>query len=174
MRFDVIVGRNVLTRHPEKAAGARVIALLLRQGGRLSLAEVVPRYAQRLYQLVDLSPLDEAVRQRLIASEEAIFANPEDPMVNWDADDLEAAFAAAGLSEVHGQVKMSTVQQHISSQHLARWFGPSADRQRPTYAQHVGQHLSADELLQVQTLFERQLRDQTVAWASQVVYLSAH
>ncbi len=174
VHFDAVVGRNALTRHPDKAAAARIIVSLLNEGGRLALAEAVPRHAQRLVGLVDLSLLEENLRQRLIDAEEAIYTDPDDPMVNWDAADLEAAFRTAGLSTVQIQVETVTAQQHISAEHLARWFGASPEGQRPSYAQRLRQSLSADELAQVQALFERQLRDQSVTWASQVVYLSAH
>jgi putative ATPase len=173
VRFDAIVGRHALTQQPDKAAAAQVIASLLGHGGRLSLAEAVPRQAQRLYRLVDLSSLDEDLRQRIVAAEEAIYADPHDPMVNWDIPDLEAAFKAAGLSDVQLQEETLDTQQHISSEHLARWFGTGGDRGRLTYAQHLGRHISAPELAQVRALFERQLQNQAVAWTSRIVYLSA-
>jgi putative ATPase len=186
--FDVVIGRNALTHHSDKAAAAKIIISLLSEGGRLSLAEVVPCHAQRLYRLVDLSHLDKTLRQQLITAEEAIYADPEDPMINWDAVDLEAAFSssrpkpgaeesdqeAVGLSDVRVQLETISVQQHISSEHLARWFAPSPGRQRPTYAQRLSRSLSADDLGQVQALFESQLRDKSVDWSSQVIYLSAH
>jgi putative ATPase len=174
VHFDAVVGRNALTRHPDKAAAARIIASLLNEKGRLALAEAVPRHAQRLVGLVDLSLLEENLRQRLIDAEEAIYTDPDDPMVNWDASDLEAAFRAAGLPTVQIQVETVTTQQHISAEHLARWFSASPEGQRPSYAQRLRQSLSTDELARVQGLFERQLRDQSVAWTSQVAYLVAH
>jgi putative ATPase len=174
VHFDAMMGRNALARHPDKAAATRIIASLLNERGRLALAEAVPRHAQRLYRLVDLSLLEENLRQRLMAAEEAIYTDPDDPMVNWDAADLEAAFESAGLSGVHFQVETVTAQQHISAEHLARWFGASPEGQRPSYGQRLRQSLSTSELAQVQALFERQLRGQSVAWTSQVVYLSAH
>jgi len=174
IQFDVMIGRNALTRHPHKAATAQAIVTLLSKGGRLALAETIPRHAQRLYHLVDLSPLEEALRQRLKDAEEAIYSDPDDPMVNWDAADLQSALYAAGLADVDIQVETVTLQQHIGAEQLARWFVASPDRQRPSYAQHLHRLIPAEELAQVQTLFERQLRDRTVAWASQVVYLSGH
>jgi len=173
VRFDVVLGRNALTRHPGKVAAVQIIASLLADGGRLSLAEVVPRHGQRLYQLVDLSSLGEALSHRLVAAEEAIYSNPDDPMVNWDAADLKAALRVAGLSDVQVQVETVTTQQHLGVEQLARWFGASPDRQRPSYAQHLRRYLSDDEFTQAQALFERQLRDQPVVWTSQVVYLTA-
>jgi putative ATPase len=173
VRFNVVVGRNALTQQPDKPAAALVIAALLDQGGRLSLAEAVPHQAQRLYRLVDLSALDEDLRQRVMAAEEAIYADPDDPMVDWDAPDLEAAFQAAGLSDVQIEEETLSAQQHISPEHLARWFGSGGNRGRLSYARHLARHISAAELAQVRALFERQLQNQAVAWTSRIVYLSA-
>ncbi|MGQ9786933.1 MAG: AAA family ATPase, partial [Anaerolineae bacterium] len=49
--FDVIIGRNALTQLVDKAAVAAMLATLLAPGGRIVLAETVPRYGQRLYRL---------------------------------------------------------------------------------------------------------------------------
>jgi putative ATPase len=176
VHFDAIVGRNALTHHPDKVAAARVIATLLAPGGRLSLAEAVPCKAQRLYRLVDLSLLDDSLRQRLVAAEEAIYANPDDPMVNWDESDLQRTFQAAGVSGVHLESEDHTAQKRIGAEQLALWFATgetSPSGERLTYAQHLRQQLSAAEVAQVQALFERQLRDQVVAWIAHTVYVSA-
>jgi putative ATPase len=173
VRFDVIVGRNSLTRHPSKVTAARIIASLLADGGRLSMAELMPRHAQRLYQLVDLSRLAEDLRQRLTVAEEAIYTDLDDPMVNWDAADLKAALRVTGLSDVQVQMETVTTKRHIGAEHLARWFSTDSDHRRPTYAQHLLKALSPDELAQVEALFEAQLREQSVAWSSQIAYLSA-
>ncbi|GAB4527784.1 MAG: AAA family ATPase [Anaerolineae bacterium] len=173
VRFDVIVGRNAFTRQADKVAAAQSVARLLADGGRLSIAEVVPRHAQRLCQLVDLSSLGQDLRQRLIAAEETIYTDPADPMVNWDVSDLEAAMKAAGLSDIQVQVEIVTTQRHIGAEHLARWFSTRPDRERPAFAQHLRKTLSADEVAQVQALFENQLLNRAVTWAGQVVYLVA-
>jgi putative ATPase len=137
------------------------------------LAEVVPHHAQRLYRLVDPSSLDESLRQGFIAAEEAIYADLDDPMVNWDAADLKAAVRVAGLSNVQIQMEAVTTQRLIGVEHLARWFSTGSERDRTSYAQHLRRHLSADEVAQIQALFEAQLRDQSVTWTSQIVYLVA-
>jgi putative ATPase len=88
VRFDAVVGRNVLTRCADKAhalAGARSY---LRQGGRLVLAEIVPRQGQRLSALVDLSALDDEMAVRLREAEAELYQSPHDARVNWDVPEL--------------------------------------------------------------------------------------
>src|SRR5207302_876997 len=47
VRFDAVVGRNALTRCADKTTALVQMRTWLRRGGRLSLAEAVPRQAQR-------------------------------------------------------------------------------------------------------------------------------
>jgi putative ATPase len=177
VRFDVVVGRNALTRRTDKTAAGRRIAAMLRPGGGVSLAEAIPRHAQRLYDLVDRALLDQDLAQRWIAAEEAIYADPDDALVNWDAADLSAAFEAAGFDPVRVHVERHTTELQITPALLARWFAAAQDvssgGQRPSYAQRLLTHLTPEETRQVQALLERNLRGQTVAWASSVAYLLA-
>ncbi len=177
VRFDAVVGRNALGRLADKAAAGRLIAALLRPGGLVSLAEAVPREAQRLYELVDRAALDGDLAARWAAAEEAIYATADDPLVNWAADDLAAALQAAGLGDVRLQVERGATELQITPALLARWFAPEQDapaaEQRPSYARRLLALLSPDEVGQVQALFERALRSQSVRWGASVAYLRA-
>jgi putative ATPase len=177
IRFDAIVGRNALIRHPDKARAVRSIARVLQPKGLVSLAESIPRYTQRLYDLVDRSELSDDLARRWIGAEEAIYAAPDDPMVNWEAKDLQAAFEAAGFDPVRLQVERVTTQMQATPGLLARWFDAPHDREtevrRPSYAERLSSHLSTDEIALIRALFERHLLGQTVEWTSSMVYLWA-
>jgi putative ATPase len=171
-RFDVIVGRNGLMQHPEKARAARILAGLLQPGGAISLAEAVPRRAQRLYSLVDSTPLGTELTQALQQAEEAIYANPEDPMVNWDLEDLRQAFVEAELDSVRAEPEQVVSEQFITADQVGRWFS-DAPRARPSYAQHLARFIPADEIPAIRALFERQLVGKACTWRSVVIFLLA-
>ncbi len=170
-RFDVLLGRNVLLGCPDKAAAARLLADLLAPGGRLVLAETVPAHTQRLYRLIDLKFLPPDLAAALIAAEEAIYEDANDPMVNWDAGDLAAALDAAGL-ETTTSLETETVATRLTSAQIDRWFGAGGDG-RLSYAQRLAARLTPEQILQVESLFRRQLSEQVVEWASRVVYVAA-
>ncbi len=173
IRFDALVGRNALPQVPDKAAGLRHLAAWLRPGGRLSLVETVVRGAQRLYSLVDLSGLDDDLRRRLAAAEEAIYARDDDPAVNWDASDLQRLAVEAGFEQVLVEPEIQEAEMLVSAGTLDRWFAPEGEGGRPSYAAHLLRGLSPDELARVQALYRRQLTGQAVPWRSQLVYLTA-
>ena len=170
-RFDAVVGYNALLTADDKAAAVAQMAALLAPAGVVSLVERIPRHTQRLYRLVDLAPLDADVRARLIAAEEAIYAKEADPLVNWDVDDVVAAFTAAGLDAQVETMDEQTDTQ-ITDSLLARWFGPGTPK-RPSYAARLATQLTSAEIEQVRELYARQLRNQTVAWHGRYVFVVA-
>jgi putative ATPase len=180
IQFDVIVGRNALGALPDKAEILGLLARLLQPGGRLSLAETVVRHTQRLYDLVDFSTLGDdgsaslttSLRQRVAAAEEEIYADAGDPLVNWDAADLEQILKSAGFEEVTRHEESQEAEMLISQATFDRWFALDASEERPSYARHLLQRLTMDELMEVQALFRRQLAGQTVPWQTRIAFLA--
>ncbi len=170
-RFDALVGYNALMDVPDKAAAVQTLASLIPPRGIISLAERIPRHTQRLYKLVDLAGLAGELVQRLIAAEEAIYAQRADPLVNWDESSFAELFAAAGLTAtIHVEADNSELQ--VTPAVIERWFAP-AKGERPSYGDHLAQQLSSPEIAQIRTLFERQLQGQTILWHSQLLYLQS-
>lgn len=185
--FDAIIGRNVFTHLSDKAAAAKTMACLLKKGGRLVLAEVIPKHTPRLHKLVDLSALPANLAERVSAAEEAIYTNASDPMINWDGPDLQKMLQEAGLNKVEISVETLTSEMYIGPEQLERWFAVESRGSRPTFAQHLlgttfpevknfreGQYLSLTELAEVRRLFEHQLVAQTVPWPTTIVYMVAN
>ena len=172
--FDAIIGRNALTRQPDKAAAATMLASLLADAGVISLAETVPSRTQRLYKLVDLAALSDDLTGRVMQAEEAIYSQPDDPMVNWDEDDLRAAFDAAGL-QVVVEIERESSEVQVTAEVLARWFTASTatGQSRPSYADHLRSRLSQDELAEVYDLFRGQLLNRPVAWQASTAFVLA-
>lgn len=166
--FDAIVGYNAVLDVNDKTAAASLLASLLAPQGIISLAERIPRHTQRLYQLVDLAELPADLAQRVRAAEEAIYADVADPLVNWDAADLAAAFEAAGCT-VQRVSEREVTDLQVSAGVLERWFAP-ASGDRPSYGDRLAVQLDAAEVAQVRTLFERQLLNQVVQWSGNIGY----
>ena len=172
-RFDAIVGRNALTRHPQKGVAIALLASLLRPGGALGLAETLPRRTQRLYKLLPLEALEPEIATAVREAEEAIYADAADPMVNWDVADLRAMMANAGLGELAVEVAEQTTEVHVTPALLARWFDPADAGGRPSYGQRLAARLGQEQAARVRELYERVLTGQTIQWTSATAYVSA-
>jgi putative ATPase len=174
VRFDAIVGRNVLSRGVDNMAVLAQMSACLRPGGRLVWSEILPAQAQRLSALVDLNDLGPALAARLQAAEATIYTASDHPQVNWGVAELEAALRATGFTfSARLQAERYTEDRRLPAALLARWFALPEASPRPTYAQHLRLYLSAAELAQVQTCFQRQLSDQVVPWHSTLVHITA-
>ena len=176
LTYNVIIGRNILTRLPNKNEAARLIAPLLADTGQVVLAEVIPKYTQRLYQLLDLSKVAPDMAERVPLVEEAIYQNLEDPMVNWDETVLQEIFTEADLS-VEMKIEQTPAQLRITAGQIERWFDVTDTGNRPTFAQHLLNHptagLSKAKVADLKTIFERQLLGQMVEWMSTIAYVIA-
>jgi putative ATPase len=172
LRFDVIVGRNALGPLVEKGEILKALAGWLRPGGCLSLAETVVKHAQRLYDLVDLSPLGDDLRQRVIEAEEQIYAQAADPMVNWEAAGLEDAVESAGFLDVSLHEEIRESEMFVNRATLDGWFAGEVRQERPSYAQHLLTRITPDEVAEVRDLMWRQLEGHAVPWQSRIAFLS--
>lgn len=172
IRFDGICGRHALGGLSDKRRAICQLATHLAPGGRIALAETLSKRAQRLHQLVKLDGLPTDLRQRLMAAEEAIYADESNPQVSWEADELESFFSEAGLCDIDLRSEEQHGQRHINPQQLAHWFDPGGEK-RHTYAHYLGQHLDGEELHLVRRLFERELANKTLPWSSTQVLIFA-
>ncbi|GAB4272820.1 MAG: AAA family ATPase [Candidatus Promineifilaceae bacterium] len=170
LKFDRIIGRNLFTINDWQLTIDR-LARWLAENGRLALLQTIPRHSQRLYQLVDW-PAD-ALRTKVAAAEEAIYHDESDPLVNWDENDLAAAFAAVGL-DAHITLEKQTEQRRFTADYLARWFpAEEAYQAKPSYAQRLREGgLSDGEVAEVRELYGRKLLNQVVNWQTTVALVT--
>ena len=174
VKFDCIVGRNALLHEGDKAAVMQAIVERLRLGGAIALAESVPRQAQRLYALLDAKKLDAQLYNRLVAAEESIYTNGDDPMVNWEVEDLQHGFERQGL-KVSLELIQTQTDIHITPGLLARWFSPTPARAgKLRYGDRLAHTLAKTEVAAIRQAFKRQLQNQTVNWQSRVAFITSH
>jgi arsenite methyltransferase len=96
---DAVLTRSVLIYVKEKAEAAREFHRVAKSGGRVSLFEPINSRNLLLSQAVDFSPLGH-LGDRLRTWNEAFYANPNDPMIDFDEKDLEHFFLDAGFIDV--------------------------------------------------------------------------
>jgi putative ATPase len=172
MKFDGIVGNCVLMRERDKRALIQTLANLLQPSGKIALYESIPRHTQRIYRLLDISRLgiSSDVGDRWIQAEEAIYANSDDPMTNWDVEDLHSWFELAGLT-IEMEVENTISPLQISSATIERWF--DRNESKPTYGNYLSKFLSEPEIAIVRQAIVERLLNRTVDWQSKSVMLIA-
>jgi SAM-dependent methyltransferase len=176
LRFDLVVGRDVLLREadPEELLGA--VAGALRPGGRLALAETVPAAGSRLTDVLDLEAEEPGFVERLKAVEERIYRNPADPLTRRDPDRLLASIERAGFQQVRGQAQRMRLVRRVRQSDLERWLAApgavSAGTRTGSYGEQAAQSLADGEIERLRELCRRQLQDREVEWFRTVLIVS--
>lgn len=194
LRFDAIVGRNALapakgltavidaiaeskapygSLPPHLVTAGETLKALLREGGVISLAELIGKRSQRLYALVDLARLGPKLAEKVRAAEEAIYESADDPWVNWDEGTLAAALESVEFADVVVEAVPAEVETRLQPATLDRWFGQAPAGERPSYRQRLADMLTADELAAVETLYRGQLTGLTAQWRSVTAFAVA-
>ncbi|MEB3358758.1 MAG: AAA family ATPase [Synechococcales bacterium] len=170
LRGDRLIGRNVLMAEPDKGAAIQSLESLLHPEGVMVFVESIPRRTQRLYQLVDSSPLGSRLSKRWIKAEELLYQAAADPLLNWDWQDLHPLFEQAGI-KVELSLETIHYENRITSAVLDRWLQPGGDR--PSYRDRLAATLSETELTKVLDLLTKQLLNQTVNWQGAIAWVQA-
>ena len=169
--FDCIMGRNVLISEPDKVEVIQKLIPWLSADGVLVLAETVPRYTQRLYNLLQPSWLSSEILKQLKRAEETIYEDNSEPMVNWDGFDLQKKMEKAGLTVKIEQELMQT-SILITPALVERWFAKNQNsKTRATYRMHLEKNLTTTEVDVIQKVFSQYLCHQTVNWTNTICFL---
>ena len=159
LHFDVIVGRNSLSRQPAARLEAlRLLQALLASGGTLALAENLPCHGQRLTAL--LSADDDGLAE-IRDAEQRLYNQSDDPLLAWNEHALQRELLEAGFIQATVELQSFHRQVSLTPAQLQRWFEDRPD----SYAgrlRHAG--LSAEA---VEAFRQRLLHDicgRTTTW----------
>jgi arsenite methyltransferase len=141
--IDAIVTRSVLIYVDDKAEVAREFHRVLHTGGRVSLFEPINRRNLRLAEAVDVSPLGE-LGDRLRAWNESSYANADDPMLNFDENDLVRFFRDAGFGDV--ELELGDTEDELAG---ARYLDQVGAPGRPTVRQRWQEDFAPAEVEQL-------------------------
>lgn len=184
VRFDCVIGRNALTDgngNPDDWSKLlSAIADLLTDNGQVILAETIPLRSQRLYRWLQPDWLSADLYQRLVAAEDSIYDAKQptsQPSLSWDVEQLSQAFTTAGLQPTV-EVEQIQADLRITPALIDRWFrislkSNSPDAATASYADHLSQQLTSDEIQETKTIFMRHLSQQVLSWDSAIAIIQA-
>ncbi|ABW29056.1 AAA family ATPase [Acaryochloris marina] len=173
LQFDWILGRNTFANQmhqldrPAAENLAQQLISLLRPEGQIVLAETIPKYGQRICDLVKAEDVGQALYQRWQTAEAALYqGDTGDTQLTWDESDLQTAFADQPITIDLEQTDMSL---YVTPKLIERWFATSGDRL--SYGKRLGQHCSATDVKQIQALLTQKLLHQTIQWQTTLAFV---
>ena len=172
IRFDAIIGRNALGNSDIKENIIQQLRVISAPGCQLRLWELMQERSQRLCDLVDLSELDNNLRIRVISTEEEIYNDVENPRVNWNHETFTEFLTQNDFGDIICETESLTKVLNVGMKQLARWFDKNKTEDR-TFAWHLHQRLTEDEVQKVRNLFERQLCNKEIPWIATYAFFKA-
>lgn len=169
LRFDAILGRNILSAEEERGAIAQSLLQRLQPDGSLILAEPLPRLGQRLYDLLEPKTFKAALQKRLIKAEDAIYSQGDYGTLHWDVENWRSLFHSLN-ADVDIQVDIRSTDLRITAELIDRWFKPGQGR--TSYRDYLSKTLSDEDIATVQQAFVRSLQNQTVGWKGAIAYIT--
>ncbi len=171
VRFDMMVGRNLLSRAEDMTRRLRALLPLLEKGATISLAENLPGHSQRLSLLLP-PPGDEKEREQRrhwLETEEKVYGDRSDSRFSWDENTLAATFTENGLPKPDIKILRLSRQLTITRAHLDKWFASV----HGSYADSLYRHgMSADEVTAFQNLAYASLAERRFDWHSAAAIIS--
>lgn len=175
LQFDWILGRNMLLNHihstpqPVTAGSfAQQLIQLLKPQGKLVFAETVPKYGQRICDLITAEEVAPDLYQRWQTAEANLYqSDTGDTQLTWDETDLISVFADMPITVDLEQTQMNL---YITPKLLNRWFKTKGDRL--SYGERLGQYCSAQDVKQIQAVLAQKLLYQTIPWKVTLAFVS--
>jgi putative ATPase len=163
VKFDVIIGRNVLTHESDKVAIVKRALGLLRHEGTVALAETVPAEGQRLSAAVP-GNLDKSLKSLLAEAEEELFSDPADPMVSWTIMSLEKELAALEGATVTITAHTDSAARRISPKDIEFWFRRTDGAGRKSLGDRIAARGGEEQFTVLKNALHQRLDYQEIAW----------
>ncbi|MDX9723451.1 MAG: AAA family ATPase [Myxococcota bacterium] len=168
LRFELVVGRNVLGGIADKRSALEHLRSLVAPGGRWGLSELLGRQTPRLCSYVQARWLSSELLERWREAEQAIYTEPSDPRLNWSAEELVRLCEDAGFA-VEGRVLRIDASLLISPSLLGRWFPPT--QVAGSYRERLSVSLEQRELEAIELAIRGHLLEQSLPWSSEHLVL---
>lgn len=165
LKFDCLLAYNPLSRLFEQRAQVDQWRPYLQPDGAIVFSQTIPRLGQRICELIDWSG-DESLYGRVAAVEEKLWTAAEQPLTNWTVEDLEQTLLTAGW-QVTLELATFTDQRRLASALINRWF----EEDNPYYQRLKDDGFTQTEIADVQTRYQKQLRNQVVDWLTHVAFV---
>lgn len=173
MRFDAIVGRNLLTRVPDKEAAFFVLRQMVERGGRLSIAETVPSRAPLLSDYLSdavsgLSADEQAVVGEFAKAEQHVRSQLLGEITGWPPEELERACRAAGFAECSLRIEQFAERRTVAEKQVDAWFGGDS-----AYGRAVSGIMTPGDIGRIVAVCKRKLAGTELSWPVHVAFLRA-
>ncbi len=124
LRYEAAIGYNAVLRSADRENFFHNTTALLSDGGRVALAELLPREGGRLSELQEVKSLPSRLLELLTAAERRLYDETHHPLLALDGKELRSAAGAAGLAVTDCRKRDLYEERTIKKADIERWLAP--------------------------------------------------
>ncbi len=166
VKFDIIVGRNLLARSEDKVSLVSRLAGCLVEQGTIILAETVHSASQRISKFIRFGT--SGFEEEFHSAEESLFTNADDPMINWDSRSLQEEISVSEMLSARVSEVTFTPTRRIAPADVEFWLRKSDAEGRKSLGDYLREAFSEKEFEEIRKMLHLQLDNTDVQWKSVV------
>ena len=177
LHFDLIIGRNTLTRRKNRLTYLEYMQNLNADGGKIILAETLLSESTKLSSiLLSLLMSPDKMEQKLInllkEAEKNIYLAKDNPLTNWNENNLINWIESAGYKDISSHKKVYQEKKIITKNDIENWF--DSGRSSFGYGSSLAQITGNNEIDHIKSLLIKYLTDRNIDWKSTVCFVKGN
>ena len=171
LRFERIVGRNVLQKHADKSGFLETLKPWISADGFFVFGETVPALGQRLSDLIPEKLLESDFRKKLKTAETEIYLDEENVRSSWTPSTLHYELESANWNILRWQVKEYSIPTMIRIEQIEQWLPSQPDSPNSSYGQRLSAYFSPEQLNYLRETFRNEVAGTVVEWHSVSLFM---
>ncbi|KMQ51152.1 ATPase, AAA family protein [Chitinispirillum alkaliphilum] len=171
IKFDLIMGRNVIASFKNKISYLQGLSDLLAKGGKIVLAETVHSMGGRVSDLFEELG-EKPFTERFLQAENDLFTDPDDHLLNWNNQSLIENLSDLDIFKTVSETLYDKSKRKINASEIDFWFRTTTGKGRKSLGDRLSEYFSHVELKTLREELYTRLVNRTVEWKSVVLFIS--
>jgi putative ATPase len=164
IKFDIIIGRNIICNEPNKIQILSRAFSLLSNSGEIILAETVHYLSQRLYKLINFDNISKEIKDNFIKAEEMFFSDPNNYQASWTPKLLENECLNKLKCKINVKLVTDLVPRKISAKMIEIWFRPFEGKGNMSLGALMEKELGENLKNKIKSIIISQLANKIIQW----------
>jgi putative ATPase len=171
VRFDKILGRNVLLNVGQKVQFINDCVRVLNVSGKMVLAETVASEGQRISDLIDITRVENSLYGMLRDAESELFNDGTDPLVNWTSESLIETIQKTIPLKLHSSLHIDSSRRRIAPKEIDYWFRTETITKRKSLGNRIAEIGTVEQVEKIKRMLHVQLDNKDVEWKTVTLFM---
>lgn len=173
IKFDIILGRNVLIANKDKKALLERIINLLGKKGKIVTSETVFSEGQRISDMLNPERMNESLMSKLKNAELELFFDKSDQLVNWTTETLKLELSLIDSVKINFNPVSEKPLRRFKSSDVEFWFRKTGKNERKSLGERLEGSCNPEEIENIRKTLHLHFDNKEYAWKTVTLFISA-